>query len=125
MQYTYSKQSIGTAMNIDKFGHHVHKRLRLSEHIDIYNDTLQKSETGEYDLKSSKLKGLSSPDKDDEAVNKAYLDKTVQELRNEISQVNSRVLIYLKNLESARTDRLSSMFYSKIEIDRMIQAKQK
>lgn len=110
-------------MNIDKFGHHIHKRLRLSEYIDTINDTLKKCETGEYDLKSSKLKGLSSPDKDDEAVNKAYLDKTVQDLRNEINKVNSRVKIYIQNLESATSNRLSTMFYSKTEIDRMIQAK--
>lgn len=47
-----------------------------------------------YDLKLSKIKGLTSPNEDDAAVNKAYMDKTVQELRNEITKVHSNVKIY-------------------------------
>lgn len=110
-------------MNIDKFGHHVHKRLRLTEYITVNNDTLVKSETGEYDLKSSKIKGLKSPDNEDEAVNKAYMDKTVQELRNEIKNVYSHVKIFLNNLEKANNERINSLFYSKSQIDHMIQEK--
>lgn len=110
-------------MNIDKFGHHVHKRLRLSEYINTLDDSLIKNESGDFDLRSSKLKGLSAPDKDDEAVNKAYMDKAIQELRNEIKNVNTRVQLYLRNLETITTNRLISMFYSKAEIDSMIQVK--
>lgn len=110
-------------MNIDIFGHHVHKRLRLSEYIITDNNTLVKSETGEYDLKSSKLKGLVSPDKDDEAVNKAYMDKIIEELRNEMKNIHSRVKIYLHNLEKASNNHINTLFYSKSEIDNMLQAK--
>lgn len=55
-------------MKIDKFGHHVHKRLRLVEYINTLNDTLVKTDKGHYDLKLSKLKGLTSPNEADEAV---------------------------------------------------------
>lgn len=110
-------------MNVDKFGHHVHKRLRLTEYIGNYNETLVKSDTGHYDLKSSKLKGLSYPTEDDEAVNKAYLDKTVQELRNEVEKVKLEMKLHLKNLETFTTDHLNKSFYSKSEIDKLIHVK--
>lgn len=110
-------------MNIDKFGHHVHKRLRLSEFIDTLNDTLVKTDAGHYDLKTSKLKGLSSPNEDDEAVNKAYVDNLIQELKKEIIKVNNNTNIYLKNLASATSNRLSQSFYSKEEIDNIIELK--
>lgn len=112
-------------MNIDKFGHHVHKRLRLGELINTFSDTLVKSETGDFDLKSSRLKGLQSPERDDEAVNKAYIDKYVQELRNEMKQIHSDVKKYLKNLEKVTSNTLSTLYYTKTEINGMIQAQPK
>lgn len=112
-------------MNIDKFGHHVHKRLRLTEYIDTLNDYLVKSDTGYYDLKSSKLKGLSFPNEDDEAVNKAYMDKTVEEIRKEIQKVNNNVKNYLNSLEKVTLNRISTLYYTKTEIDNLIEAKLK
>lgn len=61
-------------MNIDKFGHHVHKRLRLSEVFDISDKVFYKSIDGDLDLKSAKIKGLKIPQLPDEAVNKQYVD---------------------------------------------------
>lgn len=110
-------------MNIDKFGHHIHKRLRFSEFIDTRNDTLVKTDAGHYDLKSSKLKGLSSPNEADEAVNKAYVDNITQELIKEIKKVNNNVLVYLKKLESATSIHLTKTFYTKQEIDNLIELK--
>lgn len=110
-------------MNIDKFGHHVHKRLRLAEYIDTFSDTLVKSDTGHYDLKSSKLKGLTAPEEDDEAVNKAYLDKTIQEIRDEIKKVSLDVKKYLNSLEKATSNRFSNLYYTKTEIDFLINQK--
>lgn len=110
-------------MNIDKFGHHVHKRLRLSDYIDTLNDTLLKTDAGHYDLKTSKLKGISSPTEDDEAVNKAYVDNRFQELKKEIKKVNDNLKIYLKNLENATSNHLSKSFYLKEEIDNLIELK--
>lgn len=110
-------------MNIDKFGHHVHKRLRLSEFIDNINETLVKADTGHYDLKSSKLKGLPSPNEDDEAVNKAYVDNIAQELRKEIEKVDNNLKLYLKNLERASEVHLTKLYYQKEEIDSLIELK--
>lgn len=110
-------------MNIDKFGHHVHKRLRFSEYIDTLNDTLVRTESGDFDLKLSKLKGLISPEESDEAVNKAYLDKELQDLRDEMKNILSNVKTYLSNLEKLTSERLISMFYSKSEIDHIIKTK--
>lgn len=113
-------------MNIDKFGHHVHKRLRRSEYIDIVNDSLLKSEAGDYDLKLTKLRGLTSPENDDEAVNKAYVDNQIQNLRSEINEVHSNIKIYLSQLEkltNKHLSTLSTLFYSKTEIDKLIQGK--
>lgn len=110
-------------MNIDKFGHHVHKRLRLSEFSEILSDTLVRSDTGEFDLKSSKLKGVQIPEKDDEAVNKEYVDKSVQALKNEMMKIQSNVRNFLHSLEKITTTNLSKMYYTKQEIDNMIAAK--
>lgn len=70
-------------MNIDKFGHHVHKRLRVSELFD-FDDLVKKTETGEVDLKSSYLKGLPSPKSRDHAVNKEYVDNLINNLDKNI-----------------------------------------
>lgn len=113
-------------MNIDKFGHHVHKRLRTSDYIDIVHNTLQKSVTGDYDLKLAKLRGLTSPKKEDEAVNKAYVDNEILNLRNEINKVHINVktyLLQLENLTNKQLSALSSVFYSKTEIDNLIRVK--
>lgn len=72
-------------MNIDKFGHHVHKRLRYSNNI-----------TGEINLQS-RLKGLKRPTAADEAVNKEYVDHIVksyitkQDLYAEIQKLNTAI----------------------------------
>lgn len=110
-------------MNIDKFGHHVHKRLRLSEFTDILTNTLIRTDAGDFDLKSSRLKGLQSPEKDDEAVNKEYVDKCVQELKNEMKTIQSNIKKYLNNLEKLTTNNLSTLYYTKKDIDLMIAAK--
>lgn len=110
-------------MNVDKFGHHVHKRLRLSEFTEILTDTLVRSDAGDFDLKSSRLKGVVIPEKDDEAVNKEYVDKSVQDLQNEMKNIQSNVRNFLHGLEKMTTINLSKMFYTKQEIDNMIAAK--
>lgn len=73
-------------MNIDKFGHHVHKRLRAVEHVQ-----------GDINLNSSRLKGLKSPQSGDEAANKDYVDQTTkpfctkQELNAEIRKIKIEI----------------------------------
>lgn len=110
-------------MNIDKFGHHVHKRLRYSEFTDTLHDALLKSETGDYDLRSSRLKGLLPPQEDNEAVNKVYLDKEIEDLKREIKKVSIDVKVFLKNLEKGTSNTMSSLYYTKTEIDFLLKQK--
>lgn len=65
-------------MNIDKFGHHVHKRMRVLDSLEFtpLTKTLSQNEVGDYDLKQRRLKGLKLPIEGDEAVSKEYLDQS-------------------------------------------------
>lgn len=93
-------------MNIDKFGHHVHKRLRLDQilglHSNVSDGALVKSSTGEFNLKSSTLKGLKSPVAPDEAVNKAYVDTlsrkfvSKEEIKTELKNIRAELYDYTK-----------------------------
>lgn len=93
-------------MNVDKFGHHVHKRLRLDQILglrdNIFDRTLVKSSTGEYNLNSAKLKGLKLPAAADEAVNKAYVDKlshkfvSKEEINIQLEKIKSELIQYIK-----------------------------
>lgn len=61
-------------MNIDKFGHHIHKNLRFSELLNFRENCLVKKNNGEYNLYFHRLKGVKSPQDADEVVNLEYLD---------------------------------------------------
>lgn len=95
-------------MNVDKFGHHIHKRMRLSELIEFNENALLKSENGDFDLKTSRLKGIRSPVDAHDAVNKDYVDRlnanTLKELNNltvnkdYVDQLNANMLNKFNNL---------------------------
>lgn len=83
-------------MNIDKFGHHVHKRLRFAESFVNCDETLRKSDGGDFDLHFARLKGLKSPVSNDDAVNKEYVDHL-----NKVTQNNlANVLLRLRHIDS-------------------------
>lgn len=110
-------------MNIDKFGHHVHKRLRLTDYFDLYNDALLKSDTGHYDLKQNRLLGLPTPVYDNEAANKQYLDQALKKyyLKKEIdvivkSILDSSLLQFKQKLDKIIVEN----YYTKPEIDHML-----
>lgn len=63
-------------MNIDKFGHHVHKRLRRSYSFDP-DDVLTKTENGEFDLRYVRLTGVKYPLDKYDVVNKEYVDNLI------------------------------------------------
>lgn len=75
-------------MNIDKFGHHIHKRMRLSELVN-FSDTLTKSEVGDFDIKKNRLRGLNLPLDPDEAVNKQYVDEIVNRNDNLLTKTEA------------------------------------
>lgn len=80
-----TEEDLFEEMNIDKFGHHIHKRLRVSEILNFEDRALLKKDSGEYDLQSSTLKGVKQPQFADEAVNKEYLDELIKNLKQDIN----------------------------------------
>lgn len=95
-------------MNIDKFGHHVHKRLRQSQ-----------NKEGDIDLHHARLKGLNSPRTSDEAVNKAYVDKLIKLTLTRQEFVDE--LAHLKKDIDSLVVRLKTNYFTKDEITKISQ----
>lgn len=113
-------------MNVDKFGHHVHKRLRVLDFFDIYNEALIKSDSGDFDLKQKRLRGLKNPVFEDEAVNKQFLDFTLKQYytKKEFdSRVKTTVESHLKQFKEKLHEALFASYYTKPEIDQMLASK--
>lgn len=87
-------------MNIDKFGHHVHKRLRFSEILDYKENSLVKSENGTYDLQASRLTGVREPTSPDDVVNKKYVDEKLLNLCSK-----EELLVLLKSIKADIADK--------------------
>lgn len=90
---------------MDKFGNYVHKRLRREPTYSDLSYILMKNDRGEYDLKSSRLKGLTIPLSSDEAVNKQYIDQKLDEFYNKleldakIKNINTQIQMLLNQLQ--------------------------
>lgn len=102
-------------MNIDKFGHHVHKRLRFAQNIFNCDDTLKKSEDGDFDLRLSRLKGIKSPLSSDDAVNKDYVDNINKSIQTNLANI----LLRLRRIDSVLSQ-IDEKFYTKEEINKII-----
>lgn len=99
-------------MNVDKFGHHIHKRLRAFDIFDFRDKALLKKDSGEFDLQSSVLKGVKRPQLFDEAVNKEYLDDTVKKI---VSEINDKILKIFNHLDT--------QFVTKADINKILEQK--
>lgn len=120
-------------MNVDKFGHYIHKRMRLSELLDFNDNALLKSDSGDFDLKTVRLKGIRSPIEADDAANKDYVDRlltnTIQEFNKLIGSLRSRIIkdaqntvnTTLKAKISEVSTHLEDEFYTKAEVDKLIE----
>lgn len=92
-------------MNIDKFGHHVHKRLRLSEIVASSENCLVKTEIGDYNLQSSRLIGAKTPLTPDEVANKEYVDNklidyvTKKEIPNFMEAIKTDIIENFRQFE--------------------------
>lgn len=109
-------------MNVDKFGHHVHKRLRVTDYLDACNDALVKSDAGHYDLKQNRLLGLPMPVFDDEAANKQFIDHTLKKyyLKKEFDiKVKNTVELSLYQFKEKLDQVFAANYYTKPEIDHM------
>lgn len=105
-------------MNIDKFGHHVHKRLRLTDLFDFTDHplTLKKYENDE--LNSSILKNVQTPKDSNDAVNKEYIDTITKNLCNK-EEVNFILNEFMKEVQRV-LDRFIKDVYTKFEVDNII-----
>lgn len=122
-------------MNVDKFGHHIHKRMRMTDLFD-FHDSFLKKENGVYDLKTSRLTGIKTPVTEDDVVNKRYLDEVIASTKNDIKNVTANLrsdirkevdLIFkntLKPLVLHFLHQFEANYYSKTDIDNIINKKQ-
>lgn len=109
--------SYTSAMNIDKFGHHVHKRLRISNPNKM--DNVLKLIDEEYNLNKIRLTGLRMPTSSEDAVSKEYMD-------NSIKDYYTRAQIDLK-LDKIKTEMFQFMvnylkekYYMKYDVNSLI-----
>lgn len=88
-------------MTIDKFGSHVQRQLKK---VDT-DKTLTKSDTGAFDVKLTRLKGLRRPESSDEAVNKQYVDELFQnyyskpEIQLEFQNIRKQLQVIISKIE--------------------------
>lgn len=90
-------------MSIDKFGHHVHKRMRIS--VDGYGSNLP-------------LKVFKSPEASDDAVNKMYVDKITESLVTK-QDLSAEVRNIKKELDSLLL-KIRQKYYLKSEIRHLL-----
>lgn len=98
-------------MNIDKFGHHVHKRMRVMDMTDkiSIDKLLARNDNGDFDVKQSRLKGLKLPEGADEAVTKEYVDENYkiccrqQDFLTEIKYIKTELQLLKTQLRSMCT----------------------
>lgn len=119
-------------MNVDKFGHFIHKRMRLSEIFDFNENALLKSENGNFNLKNSRLGGIKPPVELDDAVNKDYVDrlntKTIRELDKLIGSLRSRIILDMHKIAQDTLKakipevliQLEDKFYTKADVNKLI-----
>lgn len=119
-------------MNIDKFGHHIHKRMRFSELLEFNENALLKSESGDFDLKKSRLRGIRSPVDTDDAINKDYVDRLYDQIIKEqnrmigllraqiIKDVQISVQTTLKTKIPEVLVQLEDKFYNKAEVQKLL-----
>lgn len=107
--------------------------MRLSELLDFNDNALLKSDSGDFDLKTVRLKGIRSPIEADDAANKDYVDRlltnTIQEFNKLIGSLRSQIIkdaqntvnTTLKAKISEVSTHLEDEFYTKAEVDKLIE----
>ncbi|KAH9634731.1 hypothetical protein HF086_017514 [Spodoptera exigua] len=116
---------------LDKFGHHIHKRMRFSELLEFNGNALLKSESGDFDLKKCRLRGIRSPVDPDDAVNKDYVDRlcdqTIKEQNRMIGLLRAQIIKEAQitvqaTLKAKIPDiliQLEDKFYNKAEVQKL------
>lgn len=113
-------------MNVDKFGHHVHKRLRVLDPLECpctqWDRVLLQNESGDYDLKHRRLKGLKFAVAADEAVTKEYVDQNNklycknEDFLHELKSIKTQIQILQKQL----VDKCTRVDVSKMILEQIV-----
>lgn len=105
-------------MNIDKFGHHVHKRLRTGDISELKYKALLRTEAGHFDLQSMQLRGLAKPLSPDSAVSKQYVDQYIHNMYDKkyLDSMFETINEQIQHLAS----QLRLNFYTNKEIDHIL-----
>ena len=93
-------------MNVDKFGHHVHKRQRLNEVVRI-ECPLKRIDGDNLSVENKRLQNLKDPQELNDAVTKNYTDKAISDYWvNHIKQKYfADLYMHLDKLERKINDR--------------------
>lgn len=118
-------------MNIDKFGHYIHKRMRLTELFECNGNALTKTENGEFDLKAATLRGVRTPVEPDDAVNKVYVDQLITKITKDLHKamllMQARIMDDVQNTLKAKiyevSIHLEDKFYTKTAVDNLLAPK--
>lgn len=98
-------------MNIDKFGHHVHKRLRANN---LEYKAFLRTDAGYFEG-SLQLKGVANPSSPDDAVNKQYVDQCIENMYDK-KYIDS-MYNTINNQIYQLANQLKLNFYTNKEID--------
>lgn len=73
-------------MNVDKFGHHLYKTKKFKNNLMTVECALKRLSDNNLDAKNAIIRNLKLPVFDTDSVNKAYVDKSIEDLYNKIDR---------------------------------------
>lgn len=87
--------------NIDKFGHTVHKRLRIGDFFSS-EKTFSKTLEGHISAQSKRLTDLQNPIQPSDAVTKNYLEEQLKIIKKEIQSIKTNIKKLLSDKEAQK-----------------------
>lgn len=108
---------------MDKFGHHINKRLRLSEFFEIFDKALMQTENDELVSQSTRLTGVTSPSRENDAVNKEYVDKQSVPFvkKDEVHSILKAIKLDIEKYNP----HLKEDYFKKVELEKIIKSTSK
>lgn len=71
-------------MNVDKFGHHINKKIKFNN---IYiNGCIKLDQRGNFDVENKKISNLQQPSENNDATTKLYVDTLMNHYSNKIME---------------------------------------
>lgn len=87
-------------MNVDKFGHHVHKNKRIKNNLMVVECALKHLSDNNLDAQNKIIRNVKLPVYVTDSANKEYVDKSIEDIYKKIDNKNTtdKELLY-KSLE--------------------------